>query len=79
MSQTATTEAPQGRLLTVKDVATMLHLGQRSIWKFSACGELPAPISIGRLKRWDRQDMDAWIARKRVEADRARGNLPTTT
>ena len=71
--------SPQVRLLTVKEVAAMLHLGERSVWKFSACGEFPAPIKIGRLRRWDHRDLDDWIAQKRSEAERQRGNLPKKT
>jgi len=68
----------EGRFLTVRQVAAMLHLGQRSVWKFATTGELPAPIRIGRSVRWDRSDIEVWIARKRVEAQRARGNLART-
>jgi len=76
MSKTAEAISTQARLLSVKDVAALLHLGQRSVWKFSACGELPAPIRIGRLRRWDLQGIEDWIAQKRAEADKTRGNLP---
>ena len=70
---------PKARLLTVREVAALLHLGERSVWKFSACGELPAPIKVGRLRRWDCQDIEDWLSQKRTEAERQRGNLPKKT
>lgn len=39
-------------LLTAPQVAKRLGIGIRTVWRLSATGELPAPIAIGRLKRW---------------------------
>ena len=69
-------DRPDQLLWTVNQVAQALGIGERTVWKFSACGELPAPIRIGRLRRWDRQEIDDWIARRRAGADKMRGNLP---
>ena len=53
-------------LLTVREVAELLHLGERTIWKLSTTGELPSPIRIGRSRRWDRRDVEAWLAEDRA-------------
>lgn len=52
-------------LLTVKDVAEMCHLGVRTIWRHVSTGDFPAPLTIGRrLKRWNRESIERWIAAK---------------
>ncbi|MDX9911433.1 MAG: helix-turn-helix domain-containing protein [Phycisphaerales bacterium] len=41
------------KLLTAKEVAELLGVHVRSIWRLSATGEIPAPIRLGeRVVRW---------------------------
>ncbi len=54
-------------LLTVHEVAHLLGLGVRTVWRLSSAGELPAPLSIGRAKRWERKAIEIYIASKRAE------------
>ncbi len=51
-------------LLDVKGVASTLGLGVRTVWRLSSTGVLPAPIAIGRSKRWERRAIESWIAAK---------------
>ena len=37
------------QLLTVKDVAAVLKVHPRSVWRMSAMGEIPAPL-IGAMR-----------------------------
>jgi excisionase family DNA binding protein len=69
-------DEPRQLLWTVKQVAQALGIGERTVWKFSATGEIPAPIRIGRSKRWDRTAIEDWLARKRADSERRRANLP---
>jgi len=46
----------------------MLNLGERTIWKINSTGEFPAPVRIGRAVRWDRREIEAWLAEKNAEA-----------
>ena len=60
-------------LLTAKQVAYLLGLSERSVWRLSEAGKLPAPISLGRSKRWQRKSLDnfvAWKVRK-VKGERS--------
>lgn len=57
-------------LLTVEDVAELLTLGVRSVWRHSATGELPPPIKIGKASRWDVEQIRAFIDKKVGEAKR---------
>ena len=58
-------------LMSVRELSAFLHLGERSIWKFANTGEMPAPVRIGRAVRWDRRDIEAWLVRKRAEAEKS--------
>ena len=51
-------------LWDVKAVARALGLGVRTVWRLSSSGELPAPISVGRCKRWERRAIEAYVAAK---------------
>ena len=52
----------ESELLTVKEVAELLAISQRTVWKFSVSGKLPAPITIGgKIKRWSRKSVMQWI------------------
>lgn len=49
-------------LLTVAQVADLLALHPRTVWRMVSAGELPAPIGIGaRAKRWRLSDLTAWL------------------
>lgn len=49
-------------LLTVKDLAALLNVGKRTIWKWRDGHRLPSPIKVGRVVRWRRADIESWIA-----------------
>ena len=68
-------------LLTVKDVAAMLSVSQRQVWKLNASAKIPAPIRLARSVRWDRAELEAFIRagapnRDRWEAMRRAGEWP---
>ena len=54
----STQKTSQPILLTVDGVAHLLGIGVRSVWRLSGSGILPKPISLGRSKRWLRQDVE---------------------
>ncbi|MFC1805847.1 helix-turn-helix transcriptional regulator [Planctomycetota bacterium] len=64
------TSAEERLLLDVKEVSALLHLGERTIWKLNAMGEFAAPVRIGRSVRWDRREIEAWLAEKNAEAQK---------
>lgn len=51
-------------VLKAEQVAELLGISVRSVWRFSSAGELPGPISIGRSKRWDRRTIEEFIRQK---------------
>ena len=66
---------PTSKLIGVKEVAQLLGAGERTVWKLSSCGVLPPVISIGRSRRWRRQDIESWIDRKAEAAEKERQKL----
>ena len=50
-------------LLTVAQVAQLLQVSSRTVWRLASTGELPH-ISIGRSKRWERRAVESYITNK---------------
>ena len=49
-------------LLSANDLARRLNVSRRSIWRWRSAGKLPAPVVVGRLIRWRRDEIERWIA-----------------
>jgi excisionase family DNA binding protein len=49
-------------LATVDDVRAIIGCSRRHIYSLIDAGRMPAPIRLGRLIRWDRASLAAWIA-----------------
>ncbi len=56
---------PELVLLRDYHVAELLKIGVRTVWSWASSGEIPKPIHVGRLAKWRRRDIEAWLARKR--------------
>lgn len=53
------------KLLKAEDVATLLGISMRSLWRFRSTGVIPAPIRIGeRTLRWRAQDIQEYLDRQ---------------
>lgn len=55
-------------LLKVEQVAKMLGLSERSVWRLTSTGEIPAPIKLGRSRRWSRKTIEDFVESKALEA-----------
>lgn len=50
-------------LMTVREVAAVLKLHTRSVWRMAATGAIPAPIRLGeKTVRWRRVDLEKHLA-----------------
>lgn len=49
-------------MLTAKDLAKMLGINLRSVWRRKADGTLPQPVQLGRSVRWVRKEVERWLA-----------------
>ncbi|MHC4406130.1 MAG: helix-turn-helix transcriptional regulator [Planctomycetota bacterium] len=59
----STTERIGPELLTTRQVAEMLSVGERSVWRWSHSGRMPAPVRVGNnAVRFRRREIENWIA-----------------
>jgi len=69
-----TTKKPQ--LLRAREMAAILHVSQRHVWRMKAAAKLPKAVEIGECVRWIQSDVEAWLelecpSEKRFEAHKA--------
>ena len=50
------------RLLNAKELAGMLNMSERSLWRNLSAGKIPEPVRIGGSTRWRHEEIDRWIA-----------------
>lgn len=65
MSATATAGSPPAllpALLTVDEVATLLNCAPRTVYRFADGGRIPRPIKLGGLVRWNRAELESFLA-----------------
>ena len=61
------------QLLTVKDVAAMLKIHPRTVWRMSATGDIPAPLRLAaKTIRWRLKDIETHVAKLAAQADQVR-------
>ena len=49
-------------LLDVRGVAALLGCSPRHVYRLADAGNMPAPVRLGTLVRWQRQALEAWLA-----------------
>ncbi len=48
-------------LLSAQDLAGMMRVSTRTVWRLLSGGKLPQPIRIGGSVRWRRPDVEDWV------------------
>ncbi len=51
-------------VLTIKDVAALLKVGEKTVYSMAQGGELPA-FKVRGQWRFSRKDLDAWMERQK--------------
>jgi excisionase family DNA binding protein len=54
-------------LLKVDQVALMLGLSERTVWRLVETGEIPRPIKLGRSVRWSRSTIERFVTQRAEE------------
>ena len=57
----AESQMPESELLTVTEVAVMLGISTRTVWRRVSAGGLPKPIQMGGLTKWRRAEIEEFI------------------
>lgn len=52
----------RGLLLSAADVAVLLAISVRTLWRLDSAGKLPRSVPVGGCKRWRREELVAWIS-----------------
>lgn len=55
-------EPNQPVLLTADELASLLRLSKRTLWRLRSAGKIPPPVRLGACVRWRVVDIDAWLA-----------------
>ncbi|MBL8820377.1 MAG: helix-turn-helix domain-containing protein [Planctomyces sp.] len=56
-----TTQLTNQALMSARQVAELLNISTRTLWRLKSAGRLPAAIRIGKSIRWRREDLNTWI------------------
>ena len=48
-------------LLTAREIAMLLNVSERHVWRMRSCGKLPEPIKVGRAARWTWKSISEFI------------------
>ncbi|MCD8141155.1 MAG: helix-turn-helix domain-containing protein [Planctomycetaceae bacterium] len=49
-------------LMDANGAAALCGVSRSTWFKLAATGKLPRPIKLGRVTRWNREELQAWIA-----------------
>lgn len=55
-------EASEPFLITAAELARLLKISTRSLWRLQSAGSLPAPVRFGGTVRWRLDEVRNWIA-----------------
>ena len=55
-------ETVEPLLITAAEVAAVLNISTRTLWRLRSEQKLPAPIRMGGVVRWRREEITNWIA-----------------
>ncbi len=49
-------------LVTSAELAKLLHISTRTLWRMKSSGQLPDPLRLGGAVRWRMEEIQKWIA-----------------
>lgn len=55
------TTPPEIQLLDVSEVANLISLSSRTVWRMVSQGVFPKPFHIRKRARWKREDVLTWL------------------
>ncbi len=62
LGESQPTEAGDPCLIAAADLARLLDISTRALWRLRSAGRLPQPIRLGGAVRWRLAEIKQWIA-----------------
>ena len=56
------------RLVSVEGVMAYFRCSKRKVYAMARRGDIPKPIMLGRLARWEMGDLEQWVPRSFVSS-----------
>jgi excisionase family DNA binding protein len=51
----------EAMMITVEEVARLLNVSERTVWRMRSAGTLPSPVKLGGCVRWPVDAIRRWI------------------
>jgi excisionase family DNA binding protein len=68
MDTSLTTGSATPLLITSEEVARLMGISERTLWRLLSAGKVPVPLRFGRNTRWRRSEVLEWIEKGCPEA-----------
>lgn len=49
------------KLINAEEMARLMQISERTLWRLLSGGKLPQPVRIGRNTRWRLEEVAEWI------------------
>lgn len=49
-------------LITAEEFAELMQISTRTLWRLRSAGQVPVPVRIGGVVRWNRERVLSWIS-----------------
>jgi predicted DNA-binding transcriptional regulator AlpA len=61
-SITRANDAIEPVMITARQLAVLLQVSTRQVWRMLSAGRVPTPIRVGGIVRWRMAEVENWIA-----------------
>ena len=61
MEKTNVNQTQQPLAIRAKELAALLGVSLRQVWRLNAAGKLPRPVRLGGSVRWLRKEIEAFV------------------
>ncbi|QNN21806.1 helix-turn-helix domain-containing protein [Planctomycetales bacterium ZRK34] len=58
-------------MLTIDQIARLLNCSTRTVFRLNDAGRMPRPVRLGALVRWNRGQIERWIAAECPKPERS--------
>lgn len=55
-------DSSESLLVTADEVAALLGISTRTLWRLCSGGRCPTPLRLGGNTRWRRSEVELWVA-----------------